>query len=369
MRGRDVGRGSETSAHRVRGLWVGIVGTMLAFAAFLLVAEGLCRVFLPDRQLRYVFDADVLFRFREGQSGVVSLADGRPSPEIEINELGFRGPTRQGRSGRTILVLGDSFTFGSGVADHETFAARLDRALAPAVSVVNGGQPGYGVFQMAATLRRVAPVLRPSLVVIVLWQGDLLRQPPSEAQTAQLGQRFRLLQMVKSSTLATQVYRRIERLLLQTGSERLVFRLGGEGTRPAGGNEAAVIDAHLQGLEADTPRLLEMHEAARTYGHGIYLVLWPKEGFASRAEPGLAERLTTAVRSLELTRGVPVTTVQPALRAYSPAALLLPNDGHPTPLAHCLVARALMNDLQRFGYRAPTEIECPDARQPVSAMR
>jgi hypothetical protein len=317
-----------------------------SLAMLFVVGEGLCRLLLPDTQLRYVSHAEALYHFSPNQLGTLILASGHSTPPARINRLGLRGDDpAPGRA--HILVLGDSFTFGSGVADDETFSARLDQWLGASVGVVNGGQPGYGIFQMQATLRRVAEDLRPALVIVVIWQGDLLRQPPDDSERARFINRHRLSELLKRSVLATQLYRRLERLLIRTGQDRLVFRVG-EGGAPPGADPKTVRDAHLKGLRADAPRLVAMHEEARKYGNGLLLVLWPKEDYATlpRDEQGLAEALTNVVEALARQHAIPFISVQSTMRRIQAKdRLLIANDGHPTPFAHCLVAARIAEAL------------------------
>jgi len=78
---------------------------------------------------------------------------------VTIDQRGFR--TNGGTAGRygcpVVFALGDSFTFGLGVADEETWPARLERRLKDRIgggtSVVNGGTISYGVFQELDLLR------------------------------------------------------------------------------------------------------------------------------------------------------------------------------------------------------------------------
>ena len=52
---------------------------------------------------------------------------------------------------KRVLLRGDSFTFGLGVAEEETFATRLQKALnLEGIGVINGGQTGYCVVQEAS---------------------------------------------------------------------------------------------------------------------------------------------------------------------------------------------------------------------------
>ena len=276
----------------------------------------------------------------------MELASGLLGPPARINRLGLRGPDPDSTRPH-ILVLGDSFAFGWGVQDDETFSARLHRWAGGSVSVVNGGHPGYGIFQMAATLRRVGEDLRPQLVTVVLWQGDFLRQPLDTAERTRFMQRQRLSQIVKTSVLATHLYRRLERLLARAGQDSLIFHVG-EGRTNAQANTAGIRESYLRGMRADAPRLLAMHEEARRYGRGLLLVLWPKEDFANLpdAEHGLAQDLTMGLEAFARQNGIPFISVQPVMRQIQPKErLLIPNDSHPTPFAHCLAAERIAEAL------------------------
>src|SRR2546425_145659 len=321
------------------------------------VGELVCRVFLPDTQLRFVSDPEALFRLAPNQ--VATQATGLAAPPARINRLGLRGADPDTTHPR-ILILGDSFTFGSGVGDDETFAARLDHWLGGTVSVINGGQPGYGIYQQVATLRRVGQDLRPRLVIVVIWQGDFLRQPPDAAERERFFRRQRLSQIVRTSVLASHLYRRLERLLIKAGQDSLVFNVG-EGGRRAEVDPRAILDAHLNGMRADWPRLLVMHEEARRYGLGLFLVLWPKEDYAGlpNAERGLAERLTVALAARARQDSIPFVSVQGAMRRISSKdRLVIPNDGHPTPLAHCLAAELIGQKLTDVGFALVQSERC-----------
>ena len=66
---------------------------------------------------------------------------------------GHRTTTLPAVDGRpAVLLLGDSYTFGFGVADQQTFAARL-QALRPDVRVINLGVSSYTIDQETAVLR------------------------------------------------------------------------------------------------------------------------------------------------------------------------------------------------------------------------
>ncbi len=76
--------------------------------------------------------------------------------------------------GRRIALLGDSYTFGSGVADDETFAAVLETMLED-TWCDNLGIGAYGIDQMWLSLRHAALPLEPDAVILSFIRYDLER--------------------------------------------------------------------------------------------------------------------------------------------------------------------------------------------------
>ncbi|MBK8096304.1 MAG: hypothetical protein IPK26_04310 [Planctomycetes bacterium] len=71
-----------------------------------------------------------------------------------------------------VLLLGDSFTYGLGVDDDATFAARLQEAL-PTVDVINAGCNGMGQREQLAVLDQLGAATRPDVVVVNFFWNDL----------------------------------------------------------------------------------------------------------------------------------------------------------------------------------------------------
>ena len=102
-----------------------------------------------------------------------------PQERSHVNELGLRsnGPLSLSPdpkdSRNVILAVGDSFTFGDRVSDHETWPAQLERLTGR--QVLNAGVFGYGVDQ--AYLRAVAllETYDTDLVVLALINDDINR--------------------------------------------------------------------------------------------------------------------------------------------------------------------------------------------------
>jgi lysophospholipase L1-like esterase len=97
------------------------------------------------------------------------------------NSVGFRGTREYAspkpRDIRRVLVLGDSFTFGFGVNDAQTYSAVLEELLNSAcegyrVQVINAGVSGFSTSQELILLERDGPALQPDAVVVGFFIND-----------------------------------------------------------------------------------------------------------------------------------------------------------------------------------------------------
>ena len=95
------------------------------------------------------------------------------------NSLGLRGPAyleRKAPGVTRILLLGDSFTFGSGVAEDDSiWASRLERALRAdglRVEILNGGAAGLLTDSWVSLLERVKDSFQPDLILAVFFLRD-----------------------------------------------------------------------------------------------------------------------------------------------------------------------------------------------------
>lgn len=99
---------------------------------------------------------------------------------VKINSQGFRdGEHEKAKPSGTLRVLGlgDSFTFGWGVSQDETFLKQLERQLrieiGRPVEVINAGVPGWGLCQYDLYLRREDLDYSPDIIVIAYFVDDL----------------------------------------------------------------------------------------------------------------------------------------------------------------------------------------------------
>ena len=116
---------------------------------------------------------------------------GHEGQPVTISSLGLRDaellPAEAGA--RRIAVVGDSVTFGTGVADGETFCDELERALDAAarergqrVEVLNFGVSGYSIDDYVRTIDAKVVPLAPELVLVAYSLNDPDVEPVQHLQ-------------------------------------------------------------------------------------------------------------------------------------------------------------------------------------------
>jgi lysophospholipase L1-like esterase len=150
-------------------------GLVLAGLLFSLVVTevGLRVIQPPERKAHILTDPVRHHRLRESWQGTVQ---GFP---YRTNALGFRErdlATPKPAGLVRVLMLGDSFTEGGGLAEADTIPRRVETALhasCPGVEVVNAGTASYSPILEYLVLTDVAASLAPDLVVLNLDMTDV----------------------------------------------------------------------------------------------------------------------------------------------------------------------------------------------------
>lgn len=102
----------------------------------------------------------------------------KPHADSETNRLGFRDREREGRKAPgtlRIVVVGDSVTFGHGIAVQDRYANRLEALLGQdgrRVEVVNLGRRQYATTQEVALFETVGIHFAPDLVIVAYVLND-----------------------------------------------------------------------------------------------------------------------------------------------------------------------------------------------------
>ena len=92
---------------------------------------------------------------------------------FSTNSHGMRGPEPPAGAKTRVLVLGDSFAFGMGVDDGDTFPDQLQRALGPTFAVYNAAVPGYTIADQREQWHDGLAALKPDIVLLCHTASDL----------------------------------------------------------------------------------------------------------------------------------------------------------------------------------------------------
>jgi lysophospholipase L1-like esterase len=163
---------------------VAVGSSLLALAIVLEIALRVLGVDTPSRRHFspgiYRADAELGWALQPDYDGAHMEYDGPvPTTTSRLGERGWRGPVwdpARRAARHRVLVLGDSWTFGRGVADDETYPARLEailRARGIDVAVFNAGVPGYDTVQEEVVFAGLADALAPTLVIVGWLPNDV----------------------------------------------------------------------------------------------------------------------------------------------------------------------------------------------------
>lgn len=172
------------------------------------VAELVLRAFVPamaaGSAARFALDPDLIYRL--APDNVVTWSSSEFTETSHTNALGLRGVALGAKpeGTRRILAIGDSFTYGHGVQDDETYPAVVERVLRGRghdVEVVNAGVPGYSTDQAYAWALRDGLALDPDVLLVGVHCSDVSDNYESSLYDLEEGR------LVRRPTDATRMYR------------------------------------------------------------------------------------------------------------------------------------------------------------------
>ena len=271
---------------------------------------------------------------------------------VVINSLGFRSPElspRKDPRALRIMCLGDSQTFGFGVAQDETYPARLGALLARAmgdrpVEIVNAGVQVYSTEQEVDQLEQFAPQFEPDVVTLGFYINDieevLVGNKTSRMDSAT--GKFAMGRGVRQLIPARAVYfLRRSRLVTLVHWRWKLFSTRGEAnpeTRVLLGTPPPKYERSWKIIEEALVRARSL-TAARGSRFIVFAVPHPQE-FA-QAYPHEQYRS----RFLDLARRLGIETIDPApaIRAHGPDVqrFFIPWNGHISGEANALIADLL----------------------------
>ncbi|MCA9752449.1 MAG: hypothetical protein KC591_09675 [Gemmatimonadetes bacterium] len=159
-----------------------VVGVLIVM---LPVAEGIVRLLAPQTLpsqdyirsfvLKDMYVADDRAGYRLAPDFTGRIDRGGHVTEFHTNELGLRDDPLGPKTRPRILALGDSFTFGWGVAQGEEWVSVLEEELASRgieAETINGGVNGYGTESAVARFEEIVDAVNPDLVLLGFFAND-----------------------------------------------------------------------------------------------------------------------------------------------------------------------------------------------------
>ncbi|MEQ9504243.1 MAG: hypothetical protein RIT81_45730 [Deltaproteobacteria bacterium] len=173
----------------VRRAVVNVVGVLFGCLAIYVLVEGGSSAFLLAWDLGFKTAGGlrsgnyVRFDPELGWSNIpnAKLVDfNGPGQHVTIDPNGLRiTPAREASDTITVLCSGDSFTFGVGAGDEQTWCYRLG-ADAPDIATLNAGEAAYGIGQMYLKARRLSDQIEWDVHVVAFIADDIRRATTGE---------------------------------------------------------------------------------------------------------------------------------------------------------------------------------------------
>lgn len=306
---------------------------------------------------------------------------------ISINAQGYRGkPFQFAKENQVrILAIGDSFTFGHGVNDNETYASYLEELMGNSVEVINAGYvSGYSPDTYYLYLKTFGLALKPDIILVGFFVGNDIDSPFSDDNewvqvdeqnlplkinsgysVVENGYRINRYQkfrykwpLLRNSNLFQLIMDRVEPLWSQSSffhsHERVQPDLNAFANiyRPKYPKRTQILLQQVQRL------LLEMHKLAQQHSSQLLPILIPELG---QIDPKTIPNFISQPEQLDLDKPQRLLTdffqrhqisyidLLPILRAHSDQQTYFREDRHWTPTGHRLAAEAIADYLLREG--------------------
>ncbi|MBX9767124.1 MAG: SGNH/GDSL hydrolase family protein, partial [Bdellovibrionales bacterium] len=253
---------------------------------------------------------------------------------FRLNKQGYRGEDWEtSPDGKSVLFLGDSYTFGWGVRDAETFPAQIKAYFQKkrmSAKILNAGVPGYGTFQELAVLKDWIESLNISLVVLSVVMNDA--QPPEAIPLhPEISYRY------ASSWVLSELREYLNSIAKRTLVTPTKFRA----------SEDYNIDFRREpNFRSVKDSLKEIRDLCEQRKIPLLVTILPD--FTNNFNSTYAYRgIHEKVMSMATELGIEAIDMLPLFEGKNSASLRVPGDGHPNAEAHRLIAKYLLDHLNR----------------------
>jgi lysophospholipase L1-like esterase len=339
--------------------WLANIAVMVVAAAVpCLAAEGVLRLMAPPADTAEMWRKLPSAAEWSGQPNGRGLHAGVP---VAFNGFGYRDAERspQPAPGTVrILALGDSVTFGMGVAQDRTYPKQTEVLLNNAASrpqgapveVLNLGMPGYNTLHQLALLRELGLGLKPDVVVVGFLYNDIeLSSSQKEEGVVKETTQPSAARRVKSSINASWLWLKQHSLFAAWLSPRLANALrplGVKGMGQVGEVKDQYVDSNPNWRRMQEA-LLEMKRLTAERNIELVVMIIPAMANFTDATYPIKE-YHQAVAGFCRSSGIKVLDLLPAFWGGDGTQYWISaTDGHPNAQGQQIIAQALA------GYLAP----------------
>ncbi|MDT8391021.1 MAG: SGNH/GDSL hydrolase family protein [Lentisphaeria bacterium] len=290
----------------------------------------------------------ITFRYDSNPRGYFDAND---EVHHDVNPTGFRGPAFTPKPADTfrMVFLGDSFTFGEGVHNHDTYpevAARLLRKDGRRTESCNLGVGGYNTTQAANVLKLFGFDLDPDVVILGYTLNDaeppLFQVDPKTGQPVRRAREARIeAEGAPQKPPDSPLYRlRLARMVWQFRRQRHLTK--------------QTIDYYQSMHAPDNPGRIESERALREIisqcrerGIPCVVVMFPLMYNLSDDYPfaGIHQRIGQVVAEA----GGRFIDLLPALKDQNARKLIVhPTDQHPNEKAHAAAGKLVAEDILKM---------------------
>lgn len=313
-----------------------------------LLAEMLLRVVLPPPiiwkfpQERYLSDPEISHRLKPNQLSFTH------NKTVNINSHGIRDieyssiPSAQVTR---ILALGDSQTFGNGIAIAETWPKQLEHRLngrsgTGEYEVLNGGLPASDTWQHEIILQRLMSAYNPHIVVLALYVNDIVSKPAlirdAQADVVTSGG-SKLVYLLKQSVLLLSMKSAYD-TVMHSISPRKGFMIQ---NAVLAGKSSPEIDRRWEQVERS---LLIMKNITSEKNVGFLVISLPRRDQVDGRLPAeeFNKRLSTVISRTKVKYMSLLAPLQHAYKEHG-KSLFIPWDGHNTSVANSIIADEIVD--------------------------
>jgi hypothetical protein len=263
---------------------------------------------------------------------------------VALNSLGFREreyPRARVPGVRRIAVLGDSYTFGTGVEFADIYSKRLETQLnrsSEPFEVINFGVGGYNTKLELATWREQAVWFAPDLVILGYVLNDSERRQADVGRTTGAKEPSLLNGLHHHAKMSSMLYRYL--------APKIGAVFGLFGARYAIGS----TEEMLRSFDDDAPgwidsrnAILQLAAEVRATGADFMVVVFPIIiDFTSYPLRPIHEKIVHFCRK----NGIDVIDLLPRMRPENASDLAVFLDGHPNARAHVIFAEEIHRHLR-----------------------